>query len=196
VLHGLDVRQVPTRLAPDGRSRPPHLRTWRDGWRHLRFLLTHAPRVLFVYPGLALGAGGLVTTGMLSGGEVALGAVALGITTELFAAMAVLLGAQLVGFGVVARLYGVSHRLWPASAGVARFRSWFTVERGCIAGGMITTLGMAGIVALLADWSRAGFGPMNPTHQIQLAIPAMLATLLGLQTVFTSFLIGLVDSRD
>lgn len=195
VLHGLDVRQVPTSLAPDGRSRAPHLRTWRDGWRHLRFLLTHAPRVLFVYPGLILGGVGAAGVAMLAHGGVSLGGVELGITTELFAAMTVLLGAQLVGFGVLARLYGVSHRLWPASDGVARFRRWFSVERGCLLGGATFTLGLIGILALFAGWSRAGFGPMDPTHQIRLAVPAMLATLLGLQTVFSSFLVGLVDSR-
>lgn len=195
VLHRLDVRQVPTRLAPDGRSRAPHLRTWRDGWRHLRFLLTHAPRVLFVYPGLALAGVGLAGVAALAAGDVSLGRVELGITTELFAAMAVLLGAQLFGFGVLARLYGVANRLWPTSRGVARFRRLFSVERGCVAGGVLTALGIGGVVALFAGWSRAGFGPMDPTHQIQLAVPAMLATLLGLQTVFTSFLVGLIDSR-
>jgi hypothetical protein len=196
VLHRLDVRQVPTRLAPDGRSRPPHLRTWRDGWRHLRFLLTHAPRFLFVYPGLALGGAGLAGVGVLAGGDVSVGGIALGVTTELFAAMAVLLGAQLLGFGVLARLHGVAHRLWPASVTVYRFRRLFSVERGCIAGGMLAALGLAGIVALVAGWSRADFGPMDPTAQIRAAVPAMLATVLGLQLVFTSFLVGLVDRRD
>jgi Glycosyl transferase family 2 len=196
VLHGLDVRQVPTSLAPDGRSRAPHLRTWRDGWRHLRFLLTHAPRFLFVYPGVALGGAGLAGVALLATGDADLGGVQLGITTELFAAMAVLLGAQLLGFGVLARLYGVANRLWPASLAVHRFRRLFSVERGCIGGGLLALLGLAGIVALFAGWSRAGFGPMDPTHQIRLAVPAMLATVLGLQLVFTSFLIGLVDRGD
>lgn len=196
VLHGLDVRQVPTSLAPDGRSRAPHLRTWRDGWRHLRFLLTHAPRFLFVYPGMALAGAGLGGVALLATGDAAIGTVQLGITTELFSAMAVLLGAQLLGFGVLARLYGVANRLWPASAAVHRFRRVFSVERGCIGGGILALLGFAGVLALFAGWSRAGFGPMDPTHQIRLAVPAMLATVLGLQAVFTSFLIGLVDRRD
>ena len=195
VLHGLDVRQVPTSLSPDGRSRPPHLRTWRDGWRHLRFLLTHAPRFLFVYPGLLLAGAGLCGVAVLATGTAAIGQIKLGITTELFAAMAVLLGAQLLGFGVLARLYGVANRLWPASRMVDRFRRMFSVERGCIAGAGLALLGCAGILMLFAGWSRAGFGPMDATHQIRLAVPAMLATVLGLQTVFTSFLIGLIDRR-
>lgn len=195
VLHGLDVRQVPTSLSPDGRSRPPHLRTWRDGWRHLRFLLTHAPRTLFVYPGLALSGIGLAGVVALSSGTIGFGGIELGVTTELFSAMAVLLGAQLIGFGILARLYGVANRLWPASRSVERFRRIFSVERACIAGGALATLGIAGIVGLVAGWTRADFGPMDTVQQVRLAVPAMLATVLGLQTIFSGFLIGLIDRR-
>lgn len=194
VLHGLDVRQVPTSLSPDGRSRPPHLRTWRDGWRHLRFMLTHAPRVLFVYPGVALSVAGALTVGVLARGDLSLGRVDLGITTELFAGMAVLLGAQLVAFGVLARLHGVAHGLWPESAGVARFRRLFSVERGCVAGGLFALAGLAGTVALFVNWGASGFGPMNGAQQIRLAVPAMAATVLGLQAIFASFLVGLFDT--
>ena len=196
MLHRLDVREVPTRLAPDGRSRAPHLRTWRDGWRHLRFLLTYAPRVLFVYPGIAAAGVGAAGVGVLATGSVEVAGIELSATTMLFAAMSTLLGSQLIGFGILARLYGVAGKLWPTSRGVERFRRWFSVERGCIAGGALFLLGLAGTAALLADWSRAGFGAMEPVQLMRLAIPAMLATVLGLQTVFTSFLIGLVDTRD
>jgi len=195
VLHGLDVRQVPTSLSPDGRSRPPHLRTWRDGWRHLRFMLSHAPRVLFVYPGVALSSIGALTVALLAQGSVSVGAVDLGITTELFAAMAVLLGAQLVAFGILARLHGAAHGLWPESAGVARFRRLFSVERGCVAGGLLTLAGFAGVVTLFVNWGASGFGPMNGAQQIRLAVPAMTACVLGLQAVFGSFLVGLLDTR-
>lgn len=195
VLHGLDVRQVPTVLFADGRSRAPHLRTWRDGWRHLCFLLTHAPRFLFVYPGLALAGIGLAGVAVLSTGGVSVGGVELGVTTELFAAMAVLLGAQLIGFGILARLYGVANRLWPASRMVERFRRAFSVERACVVGGALAVLGFTGILALFAGWTRAGFGPMDTAHQVRLAVPAMLASVLGLQTIFSGFLIGLIDRR-
>ena len=196
VMHRLDIRQVPTTLSPDGRSRPPHLRTWRDGWRHLRFLLTYAPRFLFVYPGLA--AAGLGTAGVttLAMGGVRLGGVELSATTMLFAAMSVLLGSQLIAFGVLARLYGVAGGLWPTSATVERIRRRFSVERGCVAGGSLATFGVIGAVALVLQWSRAGFGAMEPLLMMRLAIPAVLATLLGVQTVFVSFLIGLIDPRQ
>ena len=195
VMHRLDVRQVSTTLAPDGRSRPPHLRTWRDGWRHLRFLLTYAPRYLFVYPGLALAGIGAVGMAALATGGIELGGVELSATTMLFAAMALLLGSQLVGFGILARLYGVASNLWPSSERVERFRRVFSVERGCIAGGSLCALGVAGSAALVVAWARADFGAMVPEAMMRLAIPTMAATVAGLQTVFTSFLIGLIDMR-
>ncbi|MFC3579747.1 glycosyltransferase family 2 protein [Sphingomonas hylomeconis] len=195
VMHRLDVRQVATTLSPDGRSRAPHLRTWRDGWRHLRFLLTYAPRFLFVYPGMACAAIGTIGVATLASGSVTLGRVELSITTMLFAAMLLLLGCQLVSFGIVARLYGVASKLWPTSRRVELFRARFSVERGAIAGGLLSLLGVVGIVLLVGGWATTGFGAMDGIALMRLAIPAMVATLLGLQAVFTSFLIGLVDTR-
>lgn len=196
MLHGLDVREVPTTLAPDGRSRAPHLRTWRDGWRHLRFLLTYAPRFLFVYPGLAIAVPGTIAVALLTAGTIEFGGIELSATSLLFAAMAVLLGCQLIGFGVLARLHGVSTGLWPTSRTVDRFRRRFSVERGCIAGGGLLLLGLAGATIPVILWARADFGPMNPVVLMRLSIPAMLAMLTGIQTIFTSFLIGLIDHRD
>ncbi len=197
VLHRLDLRQVPTTLSPDGRSRPPHLRTWRDGWRHLRFLLTYAPRYLFLYPGLAAAGTGVVGVATLATGSIELAGVELSATTMLFAAMSVMLGTQLIGFGVLARLHGVASGLWPTSATVERFRRGFSVERGCVAGGVLAGLGLLGAGALVASWGRTGFGTMEPIELMRVAIPAMLATVLGAQLVFGSFLVGLIDSgRD
>jgi hypothetical protein len=196
MLHGLDVREVPTTLAPDGRSRAPHLRTWRDGWRHLRLLLTYAPLFLFIYPGLAIAVPGALGVALLTAGTIELGGIELSATSLLFAAMAVLLGCQLIGFGILARLYGVSAGLWPASQRVDRFRGYFSVERGCVAGGALLLLGLAGATIPVILWARADFGPMNPVVLMRFSIPAMLAMLTGIQTVFTSFLIGLIDSGD
>ena len=195
MLHRLDVREVPTTLSPDGRSRAPHLRTWRDGWRHLRFLLTYAPRYLFVYPGLALAGVGLAGVAALATGSIEVAGIELSATTMLFAAMAVLLGSQLIGFGVLARLYGVASGLWPTSASVEGFRRRFSVERGCLIGAALFALGFVGSLALLMQWGHAGFGPMQPLKLMRLAIPAVLASVIGLQTVFSSFLVGLIDTR-
>lgn len=194
-MHRLDIREVPTTLAPDGRSRPPHLRTWRDGWRHLRFLLTYAPRHLFIHPGLLVGGLGLAGVAALSRGSLTLGGVELGATTLLFAAMAVLLGGQLVGFGVTARLHGVAAGLWPTSPGVERFRRLFSVERGCLAGAALVALGLGGAGLATWRWAAAGFGPLDAVATMRLAIPSTLAILAGLQLAFTSFLLGLIDAR-
>ena len=197
VMHRLEVREVPTVLAPDGRSRAPHLRTWRDGWRHLRFLLTYAPRALFLYPGAAAAGLGAMGVVVLATGSVEVAGVELSATTMLFAAMSLLLGSQLMGFGVIARLYGVSGGLWPASASVERFRRVFTVERGCLVGAALLALGLAGTGLAVAHWGRVGFGAMEPVALMRLAIPSMLASVLGVQAMFASFLIGLVDGgRD
>lgn len=195
-IHRLDIREVPTTLAKDGRSRPPHLRTWRDGWRHLRFLLTYAPRWLFHYPGLVLGGSGLLGVCILANGGVELAGVELNITSMLFAAMALLLGAQLLSFGILARLHGVTTGMWPTGRGTEAFRRLFTVERGCQIGLFLFLAGCAGVVWLMIDWGQSGFGAMDPYSLMRRAIPAMVAGVVGLQTVFTSFLIGLIDPRD
>lgn len=192
-LAGLDVREVPTTLSPDGRSRPPHLRTWRDGWRHLKFLLTWAPKWLFVLPGAALAGAGALGSLRLSVAPIELGAVELGVHTQLFAAMAVLLGCQLIGFGILARLFGVARGMWPAGKGTRRFRRLFTVERGVVAGGVLTFSGLALAASLFAGWAESGFGGQEPAQLMRLAIPAVLATCLGVQAVMTSFFVGLLD---
>lgn len=194
-IHGLAIREEPTTLVKDGRSRPPHLRTWRDGWRHLRFLLTYAPRWLFFYPGIALCAIGALGMATLAPGGIELAGVELSITSMLFAAMALLLGAQLLGFAILARLYGIVAGMWPASAGTQRFRQSFTVERGCQTGVLLFMAGCAGLAWLVGQWAASGFGAMNPYSLMRGAIPSMAAAVLGLQIVFTSFLIGLIDAR-
>ncbi len=192
-IERLDIREVPTTLRPDGRSRPPHLRTWRDGWRHLRFLLIYAPKWLFLYPGLALAAAGLFGILGLIPGDAHLGGVELGIHTMIFAAMAVLMGSQLIGLSVMARRYGVIAGMWPESGLMRRVRNWFTVERACIIGGLMLTAGIAGATTATALWASTGFGGMDPAALMRLTIPSMLLGCIGLQVVVTAFFIGLMD---
>ncbi|MCW4461661.1 glycosyltransferase family 2 protein [Sphingomonas sp. BT-65] len=189
----LDIREVPTTLQPDGRSRPPHLRTWRDGWRHLRFLLIYAPRFLFLYPGLALALAGLVGVLGLIPGDIRIGEVELGVHTMIFAAMAVLIGSQLVGLSVLARRYGVIAGMWPESGLMRRIRNWFSVERACVAGGLMLVTGLGGAIAATLAWASAGFGDMNPAALMRVTIPSMLLCCLGVQTAVTAFFAGLLD---
>jgi hypothetical protein len=189
----LDIREVPTTLRPDGRSRPPHLRTWRDGWRHLRFLLIYAPKFLFLYPGLALALTGLVGTLALVPGDLRVGGVELGVHTMIFAAMAVLMGSQLIGLSVMARRYGAIAGMWPESGLMRRVRNWFTVERACLIGGSMLAVGIGGAITATAIWAAKGFGALDPAALMRLTIPSMLLGCVGLQMVVTAFFIGLLD---
>ncbi len=189
----LDIREVPTTLQPDGRSRPPHLRTWRDGWRHLRFLLIYAPKFLFLYPGIALALAGLTGLLGLIPGDLHLGGIKFGIHTMIFAAMAVLMGSQLIGLSVMARHYGVIAGMWPQSVLMRRIHRWFTVERACVLGGAMLALGIGGAVTATAIWAVRGFGSMNPAALMRLTIPSMVLGCVGLQMVVTAFFIGLLN---
>ena len=192
-IEKLDIREVPATLRPDGRSRPPHLRTWRDGWRHLRFLLIFAPKFLFLYPGVALALAGLAGVLGLIGGDVNIGVVEFGVHTMIFAAMAVLMGSQLIGLSVMARRYGAIAGMWPESGLMRRVRNWFSVERACILGGLMLTGGIAGGITATAIWASSGFGDLDPSALMRLTIPSMVLGCVGLQMVVTAFFIGLLD---
>jgi glycosyltransferase involved in cell wall biosynthesis len=142
VLLGLTVSEVPTTLRPDGRDRPPHLRPWRDGWRHLRFMLLFSPRWLFFFPGLALMAVGLIGGGFLLAGPVRLGRIELDVHTLLFAALAVLIGFQAVSFAALSKFFTIRAGLRPQEA---RFESWLqraTLETGLLAGAGLLLVGL------------------------------------------------------
>ncbi|MDJ0275220.1 glycosyltransferase family 2 protein [Sphingomonas sp. 2R-10] len=189
----LAIVEVPTTLVPDGRSRPPHLRTWRDGWRHLRFLLLYAPRFLFFYPGLALLVAGMLATAILATGDVRVGGVEFGPHTMIFAAMAAIIGGQLVGLALLARQYGILAGMWPESGAMQRIRGALTVERGCIGGGVLLLAGLGGAAASTWLWAQAGFGPLVPGELMRLTIPSMLLACLGVQVAVTSFFAALLD---
>ena len=193
-LAGLAIDEVPTTLSPDGRTRPPHLRSWRDGWRHLKFLLTYAPKWLFFYPGAALALVGLALLGVLLPGNVAVGSVRLGVHTLLFAAAFVIIGAQLMSFAVLARLFGVRERLWPSSPRTERARRWFTIDRGCVAGGLMLVSGLGVAVAALMGWAGAGYGDMDAEGLMRLAIPSVLLCALGVQALVTGFFATLLTA--
>lgn len=194
-LSGLRISEVPTTLVPDGRSRPPHLNSWRDGWRHLKFLLTHAPNWLFFGPGLGLAGLGLVGMALLLPGQVRIGDIGLGLGTLVFAASAVALGAQLISFGVVARLYGVRLRLWPETAWTRRLERWFSIDRGVVGGALLLLGGVVLAAVAVRGWASSGFGDQDVEAVMRLAIPATLLFSLGLQAIFTGFLVALSASR-
>jgi glycosyltransferase involved in cell wall biosynthesis len=191
-LQGLRIEDVPTKLVKDGRSRPPHLRSWRDGWRHLKFLLTFAPNWLFMVPGMVLVALGLAGLALLLPGDAQLGQITLGVHSLLYSAAFVLMGVQIVSFAYLARLFGIRESFWPQSDRMKAVSNWFTVEAGSLLG--LALLLCGGVTAFLAvrEWAGANYGAMKVESLMRLAIPSFLMASVGLQCVFTSFFAGLL----
>jgi glycosyltransferase involved in cell wall biosynthesis len=192
-LRHLRIEEVPTTLVPDGRTRAPHLRSWHDGWRHLKFLLTFAPKWLFLYPGTALTFAGAVTLAWLLPGAQTVGHVEFGVHTLLFAAGACLLGLQLMCFAIVARVFGVREGYWPGSPLVEQAQRLLSIDRGCMMGGLALA-GSFGLASLaVATWAGSDFGSINPSQMMRYAIPSVLLGSGGMQIMFTSFLLGLMQ---
>lgn len=193
---GLSIGEVPTTLSPDGRSRPPHLRSWRDGWRHLKLLLTFAPHWLFLYPGAALvGMGALLSMALLPG-PLRIGPVALDSATLIFAVAAVLVGSQMVMFYALAKLHATSEGLLPESGRFAWVRKELTVDRLSLVGGAVSVLGLLLAVLSVALWATAGFGDLDRPLMVRLAAMSTLAMALGVEIVTTGFLFGLMQTRS
>ncbi len=194
-LFGQRMVEVPTTLKKDGRSRPPHLRTWRDGWRHLRFLLMYSPRWLFLIPGLALMILGLALMVWLLPAERPLGHVNLGVDTLAYAAAAVLLGFQLVFFGVAAKVFAITEGLLPEDPGFDRWFRYITLETGLVAGVLLLLLGLGIAISSVVSWAHTGYGPLPPVEMMRHTLPAMLCLMLGTEVCFASFFLSLLGLR-
>lgn len=180
-LAGLRIDEVPTTLRPDGRGRPPHLRTWRDGWRHLRFLLLFCPRWLFLYPGILLALTGATGMTLLNIGPVYLNGVGLGVHSLLYMAAATVLGAQLVQFAFLTKWLGVLSGIVPVPLWLTRTQSYLSVESGLLAGAGAFLIGLLWSLRLVLDWGMAGFGLLDPLEAMRSAIPAVTLMILGVQ---------------
>jgi len=192
-LRGLKIEEVPTTLSKDGRSRPPHLRSWRDGWRHLKFLLTFAPRWLYIYPGLALIAVSLAAFLILLPGFVTIGEIRLGVNSLLFLGFGIIVGFQLTSMGLIASLFGVRESYWQGSGRLERIRRWLSIDRGCIIGGTMIVAGLIGLASAVWGWARLDFGDLAVEPMMRVIIPSMLLGIVGLQFMFTCFLVELLS---
>ncbi len=191
LLH-LKIAEVPTTLSPDGRSRPPHLRPWRDGWRHLRFMCLYSPKWLFLYPGLLLVVLGVLGLVWLLPGPRAVGGVVFDVHTLLYASAAVLLGFQAVTFAVLGKAFAVTQGLLPSSRLVQRTVGAVRTEWGLLVGLGLVVLGLAGSIALFAGWQNVGFGNLDPLRTLRLAIPSVLGLVLGAQVVMAGFFLDIM----
>ena len=190
-LHRLRIVEVATTLSPDGRSRPPHLRTWRDGWRHFRFLLLYSPRWLFLYPGALLMLLGLAMGLWLLPAPRSIGGVTLDVHTLLYSAAAIFIGFQSILFAVFAKVFAVTEGLVPADPQLDKLFRTFNLEKGLFVGGVLTVAGLVGSIYALSDWGARSFGPMDPSQTLRLVIPAILLLILGCQTILSSFLLSM-----
>lgn len=192
-LNHLKMDEAPTTLKKDGRSRPPHLRSWRDGWRHLKFLLTFAPKWLYLFPGLLLGVLGALGLLTLLPGDGQIGGIGLGVHTLLFSSAFVIMSAQILSFAYLARLFGIRENYWKEGPNLAKIRAWFTVERGCIIGGIMIAAGLFLALKAVFQWARLDYGPLHDSQMMRIAIPSILLSCLGLQSIFTAFFAGLLN---
>ena len=190
-LRKLQIDEVPVTLRRDGRSRRPHLRSWSDGWRHLKFLLTFSPRWLFIYPGLALLTLSLAAFLYLLPGFKPLGSARLGVDTLTFAGFGVLVGVQLASLGLIASVFGVRERYWFGSGRFQKIEQWLTIDRGVTVGGTLVLVGILGASAAFWNWARHGYGDLSVERELRIVIPASVAAVVGIQITFTCFLFEL-----
>ncbi|MEX0654676.1 MAG: glycosyltransferase family 2 protein [Phycisphaeraceae bacterium] len=192
-MFGMKVTEVPTTLSPDGRGRAPHLRRWRDGWRSLRFYLLFSPRWLFWYPGMVLIVLGTALGLWLLPGARTLFGVTLDVTSLAFCTAAVMVGMQAVLFGVFAKVLAIRAGIHPPNPRLVRRLSQATLEGGLIVGGGLFLTGLLGGAVVTGRWFAHGFPDLDPAMTMRWIMPAMLATVLGVQLMFSSFYLGFLD---
>lgn len=191
-LNHLKTTEVPTTLSPDGRSRLPHLRKWRDGWRHLRLMLMFSPRWMFLYPGIFLAVLGLLLLSILTVTPIKLGPYSLDIHSLLFAGAFLVIGTQSIFFYIVGRIIGSASLKIPLRKKMDRLLEKFTLEKGLILGMLLALAGLGGSLASVYLWMQAQFGSLVPGEMMRIAIPSVTLMIVGSQIIFASFFLNLV----
>jgi Glycosyl transferase family 2 len=194
-LGELRIGEVPTTLSPDGRNRPPHLRSWRDGWRHLRLLLIYAPRWLFLYPGVTLTALGLAGMLVVLPGPLRVGSVVFDVHTLLIAMAAILVGSQTMMFFLLAKWFTINQGILPQGAAFQAFRRLVTLERAAVVGALAVAIGSAGIVWAVILWASAVFGQLDYSWMMRLVIPSVTLLAVGVQVILFGFLTSILDLK-
>ena len=186
-LKQLKIAEVPVTLHKDGRSRPPHLKPWRDGWRHLRFMLLFSPRWLFLAPGLVLSILGIVAATALSFESFHFGGIVFDAGTLVVACMAVIIGFQLVAFAFFTKVFAIAEGLLPDDPQFSRAFKFFTLEKGILAGLAILLAGIVLLAHALWVWRQSDYGALDYAQNLRRLIPAATLIVLGIQSVFSSF---------
>jgi len=191
---GYDIVEVPTTLQKDGRSRPPHLRTWRDGWRHLRFLLMFAPYRAVVWPGFIVFAFGMIGTLALLVRPLSIGGVTFDINALVYTCLAILVGAQMLLVGGFAEIYGRVEGI-TRQARLHRWVRMLSFDRCVLHGLVLIVGGLVGTGIARASWGETGFGNLNPTDAVRIVLPSATAIALGVMVIFSGLLASLMLVR-
>ncbi len=191
----MKVSEIPTTQLPDGRDCPPHLRTWQDGWRHLRFLLMYSPRWLFLYPGILLIILGLAGCAWLLPGPQFFHGIGFDVHTLLYAFIFVLLGFQLVAFAVFTKIFAISEGLLPEDPRLNRAFRYITLETGLLAGCLLVVLGVGGSIKAVSDCATGHCGVLESAHLLRIVMPSAFSLTLGVQFVCGSFFLSILGLR-
>ena len=192
-LIGLTVTEVPTTLSPDGRARKPHLRPWRDGWRHLRLMFLFSPRYLFLIPGLALMLVGLIFGAALTRGPVFIGRAGFDIGSLVYAGAAVVVGLQAVLFALLAQYYGVRRGFLPPDKVISSLFRVLSMERIVLVGLALLLVSLIGGLYSVRMWVAVDFGNLIPRQIISLATPAAVGSICGSELIMFGLFLGVLD---
>jgi glycosyltransferase involved in cell wall biosynthesis len=194
-LLGARIAEVPITLRPDGRSaHPPHLRTFRDGWRHLRFFLLYSPRWLFLVPGALLALAGLAGY-LVAMPQLTIRGVTFDVHTLLFASLAIICGYQAIIFAALTKIFAIAQRLLPADRRITRLLDVVTLERGALGGAAAMLAGLALLAIAVNQWRSVGFGALDYERTMRVVIPGVTLTTLGFQTILSSFFCSILLLR-
>ena len=189
------ITEVPTTLAKDGRSRPPHLRSWRDGWRHLRFLLLFSPRWLFFMPGLAVLILGIVIGAVVIPRPFSVGSVTFDVDTLVAASAMVVIGFQSVLFALFTQVYASAEGFLPEDKRVRHILKTLSLERGLLAGGVLAVAGIVGLAVSLSYWGSTSFGSLDYNHALRLVVPSVTALIVSCQIILGTFFLSILGIR-
>lgn len=192
-LLNMKITEVPTILSPDGRTRKPHLNTWRDGWHHLRFLLMYSPKWLFLYPGIILFIISGIIFCKLVYGKIYFENHTLDIHSLTYFGFGLIFSYQLIIFSLFSKIYAVNQGLMPVSIKFKNIFKYFTLEKGLILGMILLFIGIILTIDMLLEWKTLNFGIINDIGRtFRKIIPSIVFMSIGLQTIFSSFFLSIL----
>jgi hypothetical protein len=195
-LNNLSITEVPTILYPDGRTRRPHLKTWSDGWRHLRFLLLYSPDWLFLVPGIFLIIIGFITSFLLISNPVIIEGIIFDIHTLMYSSSLVLIGFQFLVFYALTKIFATENGLLPKSKRYTKLFKYLNLEKGLVSGVLLLIIGFILSYKGLSIWKSAEYGILYPTNTFRLIIPAIFTILLGIQIILFSLFFSILGLKS